>query len=407
LVDEEGLGGSTPGAVDGGRISAPRLTLAVLVAVTASLGACALIALAATTQWPRLAGYSHFGFGDYAPLSAAGVVAAGLAWPVVVRISARPSRLYLSLAAAVSLAALLPDVGLLVEGESAKAVGALVAMHVAVAVVTCCLILLVASPRRAQADGATLHGPRRRSLLSVPSARTGWLSLAALVGVVGILGVAALVVVPMGRSTVLVPMTGRVVYLLHALSGGVLAVGAAIALILAWDGGDRLARRSSVAGLLGTALGAGGGLLTVLPAQRVLGIVLMLAGVFVAGVAYLTPTMVDAPLAGAGSPLPGPSGGEDKVLVCERCGQRAAEEQSRRDPALSVGDWGTELLASGACYLCPDTGLAKTGDVTSCPCCRSVFRQPAGGDGRTWIVTPGPGTLEIVPAPGTWSSSPA
>jgi hypothetical protein len=140
-------------------------------------------------------------------------------------------------------------------------------------------------------------------------------------------------------------------------------------------------------------------LLTVLPPQRTIGVVLMLVGAFVAGFAYLAPVVwVDDIPVGAVTSRTGDAGRGDGVLVCVRCRERAADEQGRRDPTLSVDDWATGLLDASVCHLCPDTGLETAATTASCPCCGSSFRQPPGGDGRTWIISPGPGTARAEPA---------
>ena len=115
-------------------------TATVLVATVASLvgslmADAALVAIG-TAVFPSTRGFVHFRFSDYAKLTMIGVVAACIAWPIVTRISSAPRWLYLRLAVLVTLALLVPDVWILLHGEPAKAVAVLIAMHLAIAVVT-------------------------------------------------------------------------------------------------------------------------------------------------------------------------------------------------------------------------------------------------------------------------------
>jgi len=420
----------------GRQLPAPSRVLAAgVLAAAASVGLCVLLVRAATALTPTLAGYSHFRFGDYAPLAVGGVAVATLAWPAVALLSPTPVRLYRSLAVAVSLVAFLPDLGLLAEGEPARAVAFLAAMHVAVAVVTFAAVVTLAPvprPVTAPATGSPEPPPQpgreagagaltdRRSgragkgspgetsaapeaaeagwgsgLAAVldPLGRTLWLALVATVGLVTALGVVALVTVPTTRPAVLVPVAGRFVYLLHALLGGVLAIAGAVVLLLSRERGDALVRRSAVSGLVGVVLAAGGGLLTVLPAERVLGIVVMLAGALLAGFAYLAPiALAEEGPAGGARPV-GPAGGEQALATCVRCVERAAAAEGDRDPARSRDDWIIDRVETGDCPLCPGTRLRVTGTVGACPCCRSTYRRLPGGDDRSWIITPGSRTL--------------
>ncbi len=78
----------------------------------------------------------HFAFGDYAKLTVIGVVVACAAWPVVTRLTSAPRWLFFRLAVAVTLVLFLPDVWILLHGAPLDAVAVLMAMHVAIAVVT-------------------------------------------------------------------------------------------------------------------------------------------------------------------------------------------------------------------------------------------------------------------------------
>ncbi len=116
--------------------SAPRVAIATVVALVGSLVADALLVAAGVHLFPSTKGYVHFAFHDYAKLTVIGIVIAAAGWPVVTRVSSAPRRLYRLAAVAVTLVLFLPDVWLLLQGSSAKAVLVLMAMHVAIAIVT-------------------------------------------------------------------------------------------------------------------------------------------------------------------------------------------------------------------------------------------------------------------------------
>ncbi|MGP0110893.1 MAG: DUF6069 family protein [Acidimicrobiales bacterium] len=113
-----------------------RLATATIVSIVGSLVADALLVAIGTKVFPSTKGFVHFRFGDYAKLTIIGVIIACAAWPVVTRISSRPRRLFFWMAIAVTAALLLPDLWILLQGEPANAVLVLVAMHLAIAVVT-------------------------------------------------------------------------------------------------------------------------------------------------------------------------------------------------------------------------------------------------------------------------------
>jgi hypothetical protein len=116
--------------------SAVGVTVATVASLVGSLLADAALVAIGTAVFPATKGYVHFHISDYAKLTVIGVVAACLAWPIVTRISSAPRWLYLRLAAVVTLVLLVPDVWILLQGEPVKAVAVLMAMHVAIAVVT-------------------------------------------------------------------------------------------------------------------------------------------------------------------------------------------------------------------------------------------------------------------------------
>lgn len=127
--------------------STARVLLAAAVAVAGSLVADALLVALGEAVFPGTRGYEHFQFGDYAKLTIIGVLIASLGWPVITRISYSPRWLYAWLAVAVTLVLLLPDVWLLRQGQPGRAVVVLIVMHLAIAVVTYCAVVLIARPQ--------------------------------------------------------------------------------------------------------------------------------------------------------------------------------------------------------------------------------------------------------------------
>jgi len=132
-----------------------RVGTAIAAAVAGSLIADALIVAIGIALFPSTKGYPHFQFSDYAKLTTIGVIIAGVAWPLVTRVSAAPRWLFLRLAYLVSAVLFLPDVWLLMKHQSADAVGVLVVMHVAIAVVTYNLLVRIAPPLRDTVSPAT------------------------------------------------------------------------------------------------------------------------------------------------------------------------------------------------------------------------------------------------------------
>ncbi|MGH3233027.1 MAG: DUF6069 family protein [Streptosporangiaceae bacterium] len=115
---------------------AARVLVALVVSVTGSLAADAILVVIGTTLFPSTKGYAHFQFQDYAKLTVIGVVIACLAWPVVSRISSAPRWLFSWLAVVVTLALWLPDLYLLDLGQPGRAVALLMVMHLAIALIT-------------------------------------------------------------------------------------------------------------------------------------------------------------------------------------------------------------------------------------------------------------------------------
>lgn len=127
--------------------SPARILLALLLSIAGSLAADALLVAVGTRVFPSTKGYVHFAFGDYAKLTVIGIVVATVAWPVVARVSSAPRWLFFRLAVLVTLVLFLPDVWLLLKGSSAEAVAVLMAMHVAIALITYNLLVRLAPCR--------------------------------------------------------------------------------------------------------------------------------------------------------------------------------------------------------------------------------------------------------------------
>jgi hypothetical protein len=130
--------------------SALRLLIATVVSLVGSLAADAALVAIGVRVFPSTKGYVHFAFSDYGKLTVVGVLIACLAWPVVTRISSAPRWLFFRLAILVTIVLLLPDVFILVQGQSAEAVAVLVLMHLAIAVITYNALVRIAPVRRPQ-----------------------------------------------------------------------------------------------------------------------------------------------------------------------------------------------------------------------------------------------------------------
>jgi hypothetical protein len=118
-----------------------------------SVGLCLLadasLAKAGTALFPGTRGYVHFQFADYAKLTVIGVAVACLAWPVVVRLTSEPRWVFARLAGLVTAVLLLPDLYIWLTGQPGRAVLVLVAMHLAIALITYNVLVRVAPARPA------------------------------------------------------------------------------------------------------------------------------------------------------------------------------------------------------------------------------------------------------------------
>jgi hypothetical protein len=129
-----------------------RVLSATVASLLGSLVADAVLVAICTALFQSTKGYVHFRFSDYGKLTVIGVVIACLGWPVVTRITSSPNWLYLRLAVLVTLVLWLPDLYILAKGQPPKAVGVLMVMHVAIAVITyLCMTRLAKVGERAPA----------------------------------------------------------------------------------------------------------------------------------------------------------------------------------------------------------------------------------------------------------------
>jgi len=134
-----------------------RVVAALALSVAGSLAVDALLVALGEAVFPSTKGFGHFQFSDYGKLTVIGVVVAGLAWPVVTRISPAPRWLFFRLAIAVTLVLWLPDLYILYRGEPARAVAVLMVMHLAIALITYnCLVHI--APVRALAPARSRAG---------------------------------------------------------------------------------------------------------------------------------------------------------------------------------------------------------------------------------------------------------
>jgi hypothetical protein len=264
-----------------------------------------------TRAFPSTKGYGHFAFADYSRLTIIGVVLACVAWPAMTRITSTPRPAFFRMATLVTIALWVPDLWLLTRHQPPRAVGVLMAMHLAIALVTYNLIVHLA-PARARSDAgegraaretstATPGGPpsidRRhetRAPRSTQPTRATWITMAVAVGLELALGLATLVVVPIGRPDGLIPTQGRLVYVAHSVLGAFLVVGAATLVIKSRQAG-RPARIGAIMGAVGILLGAGGGVLAIYHPTRLAGLVLMFLGTLGAAIGYLGPLMEGLP----------------------------------------------------------------------------------------------------------------
>jgi len=286
--------------------SNPMVAVATAVSLAGSLAIDVLLVHLGVALFPAIKGNTHLRFSDYAVLTIVGVVIACCAWPVTARITTAPRRLFLRLAVLVTLFLWLPDLWLLLRHQPVDAVGVLMTMHLAIALVTYNALVRIAPPRQRDPVGARSEiptdgigdtmtegepaGEERHRI----SKRTVWIVMDVTVGVEFALGLAALILVPEGRPSGLVPSQGLAVYGAHAIIGGLLFIGAVL-LALTNRQATRMVRIAVVTGLVGILVGGAGGLLATSHPLRLLGIALMFAGAMISGFGYLVAILEPPP----------------------------------------------------------------------------------------------------------------
>ncbi len=142
--------------------SSLRFVLAGIVAVGGSLLCDVALVALGKFLFPIVAHNAHLRPASYAKLTIIGVVVASLGWPIVTRISSSPRWLFLRLAVVISLVLLAPDAYLLYVGQPRRVVAVLVAMHLAIALVTYQALVRIA-PVKAPRRRSSGHDRRRGS----------------------------------------------------------------------------------------------------------------------------------------------------------------------------------------------------------------------------------------------------
>lgn len=272
-----------------------RLAIALVVALGGSLGVDAALVHGGVALFPSTRGFSHFRLWDYATLTSVGVVLASAGWPLVIRVSSLPRWLYLRAAIVVTILAWGPDIWLFAKGEPPRGVAVLAVMHLAVALVTYNALVRIAPERPRHGDEALgLAGAAAPPARSVPaSLRSWWIAMIVAVALIFVLGVLAIIAVPISRPSGWVPSRGKAIFVLHGVFGaGVLA--ASIVLAASSRRAARIARMASIGGVVGILIGAAGGLLAVEHGLRLAGMALMFVGSGVALCAYLIPLVEPA-----------------------------------------------------------------------------------------------------------------
>ncbi len=271
-----------------------RFALAAGLAIGLSLAADVGLVHAGVALFPSTRGFSHFRFSDYATLTCIGVVVASAGWPLVIRVSSAPRWLYLHAAMVVMVIAWIPDIWLAAKGETGRGVAVLAVMHLAVALVTYNAFVRVAPPR----DLAERDIPPNNEELQTPRAlherlRAWWIAMVAVISLEFLLGIIAIVEVPVSRPTGWTPSKGRLVFALHGVVGAAALLGACTLVVFAHRAG-RIARIASFGGLIGVMLGGAGGLLAVDHGLRLAGMGVMFVASGIAFFAYLVPLIEPA-----------------------------------------------------------------------------------------------------------------
>jgi Family of unknown function (DUF6069) len=120
-----------------------RIVLAGLVSVAASVLACVILVAIGKAAFTDGGSFGPFHFGTYAPLAILGVIGATIGWAILVQASSQPRWVLGRAAVAVTVILLIPDFLLLPTNPTGPVV-TLMAMHLAIAVLTYGALLLVA-----------------------------------------------------------------------------------------------------------------------------------------------------------------------------------------------------------------------------------------------------------------------
>jgi hypothetical protein len=286
-----------------GSPSGRRVTVVTVLSVVASLVVNAGLVWLATAFDPSLQHYSHFRLSDYGTFTVVGVAGAGVAWYVATRNLATPRRTFFRVAVVVMLVLWVPDVWLFIKHEPTRAVVFLVIMHAAVALITY-NFLVYASPvgvREVTAGAAVAprsirDGSMERDESPARVSRIVWVLLLIAVGVEFVAGFVGMLYVPFNRPNGWLAHRGEAAYLVHAVLGGLLGVGA-IAVVLQVSSqmiSHRVDRIAAISGLSGVLIGALGGAMCAFHPLRLLGMALMFVGASVAFFGYLMPMIDDA-----------------------------------------------------------------------------------------------------------------
>ncbi|MFY9783515.1 MAG: hypothetical protein WAK12_08300, partial [Acidimicrobiales bacterium] len=264
------------------RPSAIRIVIVAILAALGSVGVNALLVALVTYLNPPLTSYAHFQLDDYGTLTVIGVLAASAAWDVVLRISSSPRWLLLRMAVLVTVVLWIPDVYLFTKHEPSAGVVTLMIMHLAVALVTYNALVRFAAPSsKPEIPHTSLPDEASAFLLSQLSTapeepgetlRRSYF-IAMMVGVIAelIIGGVELFYVPLNRPTGWLAHHGEPIYVVHALLGMALGVGALYVVSRALTTAHlvQVDRTAAVGGFLGVATGAIGGAMSYEQSLRV------------------------------------------------------------------------------------------------------------------------------------------
>ena len=269
-----------------------RWVLAAALSVALSLALDMVAVHVAKTEFPSTRHFSHFRLADYGTLTVVGALAGAAGWAAVVRLSSAPRWLFLRLAVVVTFVLWLPDVWILVQGATGEGVATLAVMHLLVVLVTYNVSVRLAAPSGLPVPEAGAAAERELAPLHLSEAavRRIWSTMGLLVALELVLGVVVIVSVPFRRSAALIPVRGTWVYAAHGAMGIVLGIGALCVLVLS-TAATRMGRIGAVLGVSGVGVGLVGGVLASFQTTRLLGMVVMLVGVTVAGVGYMCPSL--------------------------------------------------------------------------------------------------------------------